>query len=203
MIAVFGHSVPMLLLSLLALIGCTHRPVVVAVPGSLPEVQVPGSVLEFYEISGSNPVDVVESLVTVSPAVGNIHHAAQTRWEVVWRYPAGPDDRPDQCDLSTVDVKVSIVTDFPRWTPGVEADDSDVREWQRYTRALAVHEAEHVRLIEELAGTLPAVLGGSDCANADARGQAVLDAIREANTQLDVVTRDGATQGAALAWLGA
>ena len=193
----------MLLLSVLALIGCTHRPVASAPALAAPDVQIPGSSLEFYEISGANPVDLVESLVTVSPATGNIHHAAQTRWEVVWRYPAGPEDRPEQCDLSTVDVNVSIVTDFPRWSPSAEAAESDVREWQRYTQALAVHEAEHVRLIDALAGTLPEVLSSSDCASADARGQAVLDAIREANTHLDVVTRDGATQGAALAWLGA
>ena len=116
----------MLLLSVLALIGCTHRPVASAPSLAAPDVQIPGSSLEFYEISGANPVDLVESLVTVSPATGNIHHAAQTRWEVVWRYPAGPEDRPEQCDLSTVDVNVSIVTDFPRWSPSAEAAESGV-----------------------------------------------------------------------------
>ena len=190
------------LLLLAPLTACVHPVVASLSPSDDPGITIPGSALEFYDLTGSNAVDVVQSLVEQSPAEANIQHAAQTRWEVVWRYPAGPDDQPEACDLDQVDVHVSVVTDFPRWSPPAESNPEDVAEWHRYTRALAVHETEHVALIDDLAGTLPAVLGGSDCAHADAEGQGVLDAIRAANNELDVATRDGAREGAALAWLG-
>lgn len=189
-------------LLLLGALACAHRPSDPAPPAA-PAVVIPGSSVAFYDLSGATPVDVVESLVAAAPVETNIRHAAQTRWEVVWRYPAGPDDHPEACDLSTVDVHVDVVTDFPRWTPPPEAAPADVAEWMRYSAALADHEAEHVQRIEDLAGTLPGVLRASDCAHADAEGQRVLDAIRAANTELDVRTRDGATEGAALAWIDA
>lgn len=182
--------------------ACVH-PVVASAPAPVrPTIAIPGSELAFYELTGANPVDVVQSLVEESPADGNVQHAAQTRWEVVWRYPAGPEDQPEACDLSSVEVHVSVVTDFPRWEPPATASAVDVAEWYRYTEALAGHEASHVQLIDDLAGTIPAVLGRTDCAHADAEGARVLDAIRTANAELDTLTRNGAAEGAALAWLG-
>jgi hypothetical protein len=59
-----------------------------------------------------------------------------------------------------------------------------------------------VRLIDDLAGTIPGVLGRTDCAHADAEGARVLDTIRTANAELDTLTRNGAAEGAALAWIG-
>lgn len=189
-------------LLLLGALACAHRPAEPSDPVPAPLV-IPGASVTFYDLQGATPVDVVESLVAAAPQDTDIRHAAQTRWEVVWRYPAGPDDQPEACDLSTVDVHVDVVTAFPRWEPPAEAAPADVAEWRRYTAALAGHEVEHVARITELAGTLPAVLGASDCAHADAEGQRVLDAIRASNVELDVQTRDGATEGAALAWIDA
>ncbi len=185
-----------------SLFACVHPGLAQAPAQAAPVIAIPGSALEFYDLAGANAVDVVQSLVEQSPAVGSVQHAAQTRWEVVWRYPAGPDDQPNACDLTNVEVHVSVVTDFPRWDPPAGAAPADVAEWYRYTLALASHEAEHVQLIDDLAGTIPDVLERSDCLRADAEGEQVLDAIREANSELDVKTHDGAREGATLAWIG-
>ena len=183
------------LVVLAPLFACAHHEVAVAPLVVAPEVVIPGSALEFYDLQGATAVDVVQSMVENAPSDGNLQHAAQTHWEVVWRYPAGPDDAPEACDLD-------VLTEFPRWDPPADANPADVAEWYRYTSALAGHETEHVALIGDLAGTIPAVMAASDCAHADAAGQAVLDTIRDANRDLDTHTRDGATEGAALAWLG-
>ena len=59
-----------------------------------------------------------------------------TEWEVVWRYPAGPDDgSAPACDLEDVDVHVTVTTLFPRWSPPVGALPADVAEWNRYVLA--------------------------------------------------------------------
>jgi predicted secreted Zn-dependent protease len=184
------------------LVACAHHEVAAAPLAVAPEVVIPGSALEFYDLQGATAVDVVQSMVENAPSDGNLQHAAQTHWEVVWRYPAGPDDAPEACDLDQVDVHLDVLTEFPRWDPPADANPADVAEWYRYTSALAGHETEHVALIGDLAGTIPAVMAASDCAHADAAGQAVLDTIRDANRDLDTHTRDGATEGAALAWLG-
>lgn len=189
------------LVALVPLFACAHHEVATSPPPVAPEVVIPGSELEFYDLTGASAVDVVQAMVESAPSDGNLQHAAQTRWEVVWRYPAGPEDQPERCDLAQVDVHVGVLTLFPRWQPPAGANPADVAEWYRYTAALAEHETEHVALIGDLAGTIPGVLAASDCAHADAEGQGVLDAIRAANRDLDAHTRDGATEGAALAWL--
>ncbi len=189
---------------LLALFACVRPQAanvqdIVAAP---PPVAVPGSEMAFYEVTGRTPVDVVESMTENAPQDSSIHHAAQTDWDVVWRYPAGPDDgSAPACQLDQVDVHVSILTRFPHWQPPADADPKDVDEWARYTTALAKHESAHVRIIDDLAGTLPAALNAGTCDDADQRGEAVLDAIRAQNAELDTDTLDGETTGAELAWV--
>lgn len=168
-------------------------------------IAIPGSDLAFYDVTGASAVDVVESLVAQAPDAGGIRHAAVTEWQIVWRYPSDTDDSSTTaaCDLDHVRMDVSILTLFPRWSPPIGANPADVQEWWRYSLALADHEAVHVRIIDDLAGSIPAAIQSGGCEGADQRGLAVLDEIRAASSELDTDTLDGATTGAELAWVGA
>ncbi|MSP54159.1 MAG: DUF922 domain-containing protein [Myxococcales bacterium] len=187
------------------LTACAHPQLARPAVTEVPVIAIPGSDLAFYDVHGSSGVEVVESLVNQAPEAGGIRHAAVTEWGIVWRYPSDTEDSSASaaCDLDHVLVDVTILTLFPRWSPPIGANPEDVSEWWRYALALADHETVHVRIIDDLANSIPEALRAGGCEGADQRGLAVLDEIRARSSELDTETLDGTTTGAQLAWVAA
>lgn len=198
--AVPALSTPAAMLTLLA-VGCIHReparmpaaPVVHPVdPNFTGDVQFRGASLDTYAVTGRDDTERLRS-IRASPGFVSEGHAAATHWSVRWEYvDAGV------CAAADIHVEAELVVRFPRWTPIEGAPVAASGNWQRYVRALAVHEQGHIDLIRAIVARMPAVLAAEGCARVDALGREALQVITEANAAYDRETQSGATQGAVL-----
>jgi predicted secreted Zn-dependent protease len=157
--------------------------------------------VEYYDVSGSTPRELRESMIRHGPRDGERPVYGYHSWNVRWRFSYAPEN--GRCRMTDVFVEVTSVTQLPRWRPERTASARLVAEWEAFVERLRAHEDGHRDLGLEAAaqvrGTLleleaPRCTGMSAAANAAAHR--VLDHYRELNRQYDVETRNGRTQGA-------
>jgi predicted secreted Zn-dependent protease len=160
-------------------------------PGFTGDVTLDGATVAYYPVEGRNDIEVFASLRARGPAIGGGPHGAATTWKIDWKSAANAACAP-------VDVTAGVTVTFPRWTPPPDAPRASLGNWQRYVRALTVHEQGHVDRIREIAGQLPALLAAAGCDGQVAKWEETRAAIAEINDAYDRETDNGAAQGAAL-----
>jgi predicted secreted Zn-dependent protease len=126
---------------------------------------------------------------------------AYTKWHVDWRYRYS--SLGTACRIDSLSVAVDVVFTLPRWNHPSGASGDLKAEWNRYVRALLVHENGHKRLAERAGQRIFRRLTGltapcesiQDSANQAARS--ILAQQREREDLYDETTNHGASQGAA------
>ncbi len=109
-------------------------PVDPAFPG---DVAFQGANVEYYAVAGRDDAEVLLALRT-SPRFRSSGHAAAAEWAVRWEHPDG-----GACAPADIEVFAEIVAHFPRWDAPSTAPAASRGNWQRYVRALAIHEQGH------------------------------------------------------------
>lgn len=124
-----------------------------------------------------------------------------TRWSVRWSWHAQAGD--DGCHLDEVEVTVAIEMTLPEWQDRKASGSTLVDAWDRFERALWVHESGHRDLAmaagNEILSTLRA-FQTPDCAAVDeaarARAREILARYERQSALYERTTGTGRTQGA-------
>lgn len=167
-----------------------------ALTAMFPELAAePGVVIVGYPVRGGSARQVRQSMNDVRPtgATGDRHDGLTTwRYATRWR-----GNNEGACDPRSAEVMVSIVVTLPELEAPERLDRRERENWDRYLKALAGHEHNHVRIAHAGAEQMTTFMRGApDCATmVAARGQ-IGDAVREASRAYDASTRHGASEGA-------
>lgn len=121
-----------------------------------------------------------------------------------WRYRYRPG--LTGCAVTALETDLAVTMHLPRWHPGEDASPVAIREWDRYSVALRVHEDGHADIGAAAAAAIRQELSGlrhaSGCAalvkELDDRGKAIIEEHQAREREYDASTRHGATQGARL-----
>ncbi|MFN7147012.1 MAG: DUF922 domain-containing protein, partial [Myxococcota bacterium] len=163
------------------LLACvtTPAPVVQEGPVGFPvdpaftgRVAFEGAEVVYYELTGADDIAVFADLRAKGPRHGGAEHGATTTWKVDWTWPDGGTCAP-------VTVMSTIVVTFPHWEPPADAPAHAVGNWQRYVKALAVHEQGHVDRVRGVVAQIPGVLESAGCAGIEAKGAEALALLDE------------------------
>jgi predicted secreted Zn-dependent protease len=188
---------------LCALLACTRQP---PVPG-LETVTAPTGVgveerVETYPIVGTDRATIGAALRAGVADANGRRFAGYHTWTLTWHYETHAEFA--HCSIVRVTVTLTSTVTLPEWTPPPDVDSSLVAEWERYRRALAVHERGHRALTYAGAGRILRAIegiGDQSCAFIGASVRAVADpllaSLRSEDARYDLETRHGATQGAA------
>ena len=156
-----------------------------------------------YQIQGQSIEELRRSLNQLRPWKASARpHDAQTEWRTRMQYRTVTLPGIAWCtNFATV---TQITMTLPGWTATNGASAATLREWNRYLRALAEHEAGHARHARE--GTLElhrrvkALEAQPDAETVRQRLDALLaevqQQVRQQDADYDRETRHGATQGA-------
>ncbi|HYJ80812.1 MAG TPA: DUF922 domain-containing protein [Longimicrobiaceae bacterium] len=170
-------------------------------PSSVPLPRLEAAYV-FYEVSGATAAELEASLLAGGPLVGDSVRYARTAWTVPWSVRSW--HLRGQCAVHTVQARLDARVWLPRWRPPPEAPPELVAQWDEFVRALAAHEAGHVRLgaeaVRELRNALRS-LSALNCALLEARASTeaarVLERYQRRNDEYDRETAGGGTQGVA------
>ncbi|HHH9441283.1 TPA: DUF922 domain-containing protein [Pseudomonas aeruginosa] len=162
--------------------------------------------IEHYQVTGRTIVQIQQSISEKAPTRnGDTFYSGATVWSLASTYDY-VQLANGGCAISnpkvTVDISISlpVLLDDPQRSPAV------VREWQRFYSALSEHEMLHAangkRTAQILLNRLSGVRTELSCDRlrvvvSDA-GQALIQKLGQYDTQLDLQTNHGATQGAVL-----
>jgi len=160
----------------------------------------------YYDVKGSTREELIASRAQGRPRKDDRHFDGLTTWKVEWSYRYS--SRNKQHFLDSVDVKTVIEVTLPRWTPPPGADADLVERWNKYVRALGIHELGHVsyaRLataeMKKRLSVLPSYATAQELRDAVERtGQQVLADFRARDAEYDRDTAHGMKQGARFAW---
>ncbi len=159
---------------------------------------------QWYPVHQPSGTSLLAALNRASPIRenGRTFHG-NTAWDIRWsfrwdRTPSG------LCEILGVETKLSVTIMLPDLKSGTIAGQA---EFQKYVRALLLHEEGHKKIAQEAAhaadqaiSTLPPM---SSCrmlaSEAQRQGSAILDSARKAGREYDATTQHGHTQGACLA----
>ncbi len=183
-------------------VGCSGQPFVT--PNAIATNALPLGVTikqdnpQYYELFGASYEELRQSLdsCAIRQASAGEHHAI-TSYNITWQYtPMLSND--GLCRLQAIKVASHIAQFLP------QASSSD-QIWQRYNKAIIVHEAGHVdtnlRYAQSLYDHLSTVSAAS-CETATSMAQTVIESelsmLETENTMYDSQTNHGATQGAVL-----
>ncbi len=154
------------------------------------EIRIAGVDMDYYDVSGSSAVEIRHNL--------NRQHVhggfdGYTGWNVHWNWPGFGSNT---CDLDSASLQTDVRVRLPRWQPPRDADPALVLKWNNYLGSLAHHEQGHVQLARQGFAKMQQILQSSSCAEADAKLNAVLGEMRQADLRYDADTGHGSTQGA-------
>lgn len=191
------------LLALLAgpLAGAQEIPTVPPLPRGV-EVR---ATTTLYDVTGATPGAIWDSVLERTPIRDEqgrpMGFSAFTRVRIDWTYRYAPS--AGRCAATEVGVTAAIETILPRWTPPPRASTALRARWNRFIRRVQVHEEGHaaratvsaVRVHEAIRALRPRSCA-TFAAEADAAGQAVLDALGAWDRAYDRDTEHGRRQGA-------
>jgi predicted secreted Zn-dependent protease len=179
--------------ALLLLAACASAPAATSRDGrplpTLFPVTFPHATVQLYDVHGSTESEIRTQLSALGPG----GYDAYTKWYVRWNWPG---QGTANCRLPEAEVSYDITVTFPRWTPTEQATPELVAKWNGYLYALALHENGHVSNVVEHYPAVVAAIKGSTCLAAEGAAQAVLQEMRQFDTQYDHDTDHGRTQGA-------
>lgn len=162
-----------------------------------------GLTIEYYDVQGTTLEQLRESLRTLGPVDddGERHHG-QVRWNLQWRYNYSTDR--GGCRLTGFTVQRSTTMQLPRWVDVDRVSPALRSDWERYSRALRLHEDGHVETgalaAAEIERRTAAVKRSPTCAaltaTLDEIGKAVIQEFKARDVEYDAMTGHGATQDA-------
>ncbi len=162
--------------------------------GAAPEVSVKK---EHYVVAGSNPAEIRSELNHRRPKGWD----GYTSWYVSWRFRHAPDG--GTCRMTSVTTTVTVTHTLPQWKASAQASSGTREAWDRYLRALTVHEDGHRDIGIAVANQIDAALRGmreASCPEltrrANETGHRLLDEARAREREYDRTTDHGAAQGA-------
>lgn len=178
---------------LLLLLGCPKSPAVALAPVEVAADALSGADVRWYDVRGHDVFSLRESLRLHAPVDENGERTlGRTQWSVTWTWKGGG----EPCRVESAVVDLSLLVWMPRWTPETGADPELIERWRGYLAALALHERGHVGLVTAQVAQLDDILRAAPCADAEAVGALALNAIRALNSDYDVATQHGRSQGA-------
>ena len=152
-----------------------------------------------YVVSGDTAAALVSEMDRLGP--GPDH--AYTRWYVEYGFRFSASGAT--CRIETLDVSVRTVFTLPRWADPRRASQDLRTEWNRYLKAVLVHENGHRRLGEEAGARVFRRLDGFEaaCSEIERRVNELANSTiaeqRRREDRYDARTDHGRTQGARLA----
>lgn len=162
-----------------------------------------GLTIEYYDVQGTTLEQLRESLRTLGPVDddGERHHG-QVNWNLQWRYNYSTDR--GGCRLTGFTVQRSTTMQLPRWVDVDRVSPALRSDWERYSRALRLHEDGHVETgalaAAEIERRTAAVKRSPTCAaltaTLDEIGKAVIQEFKARDVEYDATTGHGATQDA-------
>jgi len=176
---------------------------------TLPPVDLPRYVREesdivWYPIAGSSIRDLRSQMRANGPHDDAGAYAGYTRnntyWHIWWREGGG------SCSVTNLAVTTYDTVTLPAWSPPPHADSALMAEWARFVTMLGRHEEGHrdiaIAGAGEIARALAMLSPQASCsdlsASANARGTAILAAVRTRQQQYDAETSHGVRRGTAL-----
>lgn len=170
------------------LAACVH----VSPPSRHEPPLVTGARIDWVELEGQGPIDLLEDCLRDCPREDSGHPVPSRTWySVRWNW-YGSGDAP--CIVAAVTMKIDVVVSLPAWTPPPDADPALVAAWKDYVVVLGEHEQGHVDLVDAYARPFASTRGS--CTDLPFRGSRMLGALREAQAAYDVLTAHGRLQGA-------
>ena len=157
--------------------------------------------VETWRINAGNPSAVVATLQTGLPRAGGLGYAGQLSWSVHWDYRSIADS--SGCRVADANVYLQTTMITPMWTAPANADGAVMSEWERFLRALEIHEQGHRTIAVRGATQLWQAILSVSAPSCDLIAglvetvtRPVVDDLRRAEERYDVETRHGETQGA-------
>lgn len=166
-------------------------------PGAAPG-RSSGVTITYYDVEGVEHAILLRALNARGPK--GFH--GYTEWWVSYQYETTV--QAGRCAVGKVSTRLEGQVTMPRWVKRAGASAELVARWQRYERALLVHEEGHVDHGRELARVLEAELSrlpaAQDCQALDQavrlRFDALLRQYQARDREYDLRTSHGKTQGA-------
>lgn len=162
-----------------------------------------GLAVEYYDVQGTTLAQLRASLSALGPVDedGERHHG-QVNWNLQWRYNYSTDR--GGCRLTGFTVQRSTTMQLPRWVDVDRVSPALRSDWERYSRALRLHEDGHVETgalaAAEIERRTAAVKRSPTCAaltaTLDEIGKAVIQEFKARDVEYDATTGHGATQDA-------
>jgi len=170
----------------------------------------PYTSVSYYYLDAVTPEALKQQLRERGPTDFLGHRRdASTFWKVKWRWSAG--SKGTKTDWSTLRCLYAVVVTLPRWVP-VQPLDSTVQsralqqEWRRFTKAIGMHEREHVAMIakdhQQVCDAIRKAVAEDptiDLVKADNIAERALEKLRKSDREFDIATDNGRTQGARFA----
>jgi predicted secreted Zn-dependent protease len=158
-------------------------------------IQIPNATMIYYEISGSTADELRAQMNQQGPLdpLEGVRYDARTDWYISWTWPGyGSSD----CDLSKTTVSYDIKVTVPYWKPASTTDPKLIEQWNHYLNNLSTHEQGHVNSVVKNYPRVKEAIQRSTCLTAEQAAQDMLNTFQQANTDYDVQTKHGETQGA-------
>ncbi len=157
----------------------------------------------FYSISGRSSYDLRGQMNKAGPgADGIIGSYARTKWEVKWR--SGLTQIPGGCRIQNVTTSVHVTYIMPRWKNPVDGSPELREKWDKFAKALQIHEDGHkdhgIHAAQEIEADIARLRPLRSCNDmqraANSTASSILDKYRKKDLYYDILTVHGATQGA-------
>jgi predicted secreted Zn-dependent protease len=137
-----------------------------------------------YELRGVTTKEIHENILKDAPREdGNIVDA-ETKESVTFALRYKTED--GSCRIASDEVKLEIISTFPRWVDQERATNGARRAWESYSTALRGHEDGHKAIAVKAANAVDALIhadqGASTCASIEARIAKTADKINSIAT---------------------
>ena len=185
--------------------GTYNRPAAPAVSPAQPGLQTNLTPAAQYAVYGDTAAQINGQMAACSPVnTAEGEFDASTDYAMAWAYNYQP-GAGGLCSLSSISVGLTVSEVYPAWQQTAGTAPGTAADWQRFITSLQTHESGHAQLDRAAATGLlsdlqnfPPTDCGSIAAAANAKAQADLTALNQANDNYDAATNHGATQGAVL-----
>lgn len=127
---------------------------------------------------------------------------ARTKWDVKWRY--GLSQIPGGCRIQNVTTSVHVTYIMPRWKNPADGSQELRGKWDKYVKALQIHEDGHkdhgIHAAQEIEAEIAQLRPLRSCNEIqramNTTANNILEKYRKKDLYYDILTIHGATQGA-------
>ena len=158
----------------------------------------------YYEIAGKQAMSLRRQMSQLGPIykVNGHRFDGMTQWGIEWQNSYRR--KGGQCLEFNVILKEKITYTMPKWIDRASAPSALRKKWDRYYKALDLHERGHgqhgLEALQEMESAIPQPRGGLSCAQLqDAfkiKVDAILEKYKKKEIKYDKDTQHGLTQGA-------